>query len=145
MVDIQLGVTPDIEASDAQLDGDAQVVDERLIFGHIVGGGEMDANHLPHAYPEGLNEDQPRIGTFLHQRSIEVHHLVLLIDDRWWHLDLDPFCDEISQHLRLDGHPGGIRNALNHQLGCPFRGSSHGILVLDDLAKGKGHHDRHRM
>ena len=49
LVDDQLGVALDIEASDTQLDGDAQVVDERLIFGHIIGGGEMDADQVPHA------------------------------------------------------------------------------------------------
>ena len=42
LVDDQLGVTPDIEASDTQLDGDAQAVDECLILSHIVGGGKMD-------------------------------------------------------------------------------------------------------
>ena len=38
LVDDQLGVTLDVEASDAQLDGDAHAIDERLIFGHIIGG-----------------------------------------------------------------------------------------------------------
>ena len=56
----------------------------------------MDANHVPHAYPKGQNEDQPYAGAFLHQRSIEVHRLVLLVDDHWWHLDLGPLCNEIS-------------------------------------------------
>ena len=105
----------------------------------------MDPNHVPHAYPEGQNEDQPRAGAFLHQRSIEVYRLVLLVDDRWWHFDLGPLYNEISQHLGLDGHPRGIQNALTHQLECPLRDSSHGILVLDDFAKGEGHHDYHRM
>ena len=57
MVHDQLGVALDIKALDAQLNGDAQAIDERLIFGHIVGGGEMDANHVPHAYPKEQNED----------------------------------------------------------------------------------------
>ena len=30
---------------------------ERLILGHIVGGGEMDANHVPYEYLKGRNED----------------------------------------------------------------------------------------
>ena len=66
LVDDQLGVALNIEASDTQLDGNAQAVDERLIFGHIVGGGEMDVNHVPHAYPKGQNEDQPNVDAFLH-------------------------------------------------------------------------------
>ena len=140
MVDDQLGVAPDVKPLDTQLDGDAQAIDECLILSHIIGGGKMDANYVPHAFLEGQNEDQPHAGAFLHQRSIEVHRPVLLVNDCWWHLDLGPFCDEISQHLGLDGRSGGICNALTHQLECPFRGSTHGILVLDDLAKGERCH-----
>ena len=40
----------------------------------------MDVNHVPHAYPEGRNEYQPCTGALLHQRSIEVHRLVLLVE-----------------------------------------------------------------
>ena len=105
----------------------------------------MDANHVPHAYPVGRNKDQPRADAFLHQRSVEVHHSGLLVDGCWRHLDLGPFYNEISQHLGLDGRPGGIRNALTHQLECPFCDPSRGILVLDDLAEGEGHHDHHWM
>ena len=66
-----------------------------------------------------------------------------MVDDRRWHLDLDPLCNKISEHLGLDGRPGGIRNALTHQLECPLRDSSCGIPVLDDLAEREGRHDRH--
>ena len=61
------------------------------------------------------------------------------------HLDLDPFHDEVCQHLGLDRCSGGIHNALIHHLECPFCGSSHGILALDDLIEGERHHDRHRV
>ena len=63
----------------------------------------MEANHVPHAYPKRQNEDQPHVSAFLYQRSIEVHRPVLLVDDYWWHLDLGPLYNEISQHLGLDG------------------------------------------
>ena len=36
LVDDQLGVAPDVKASDAQLDGDVQAVDECFVFGHII-------------------------------------------------------------------------------------------------------------
>ena len=108
LVDDQLGVALNIKPSDTQLDGNAQAIDERLIFGHIVGEGEMDVNHVPHAYPKGRNEDQPRASAFLHQRSIEVHCLVLFVDDCWQHLDLSSLYNEISQHLGLDDRLGGI-------------------------------------
>ena len=105
----------------------------------------MDANHVPHAYLKGRNEDQPRAGHFLHQQSVEVHRLVLLIDDSWWHLDLGPFRDEVSQHLGLDHRLGGIRDALIHQLESRLCGSSRGVLALDDLTEGERRHDRHRV
>ena len=73
------------------------------------------------------------------------HHPVLLVDDYRWHLDLGPLCNEISQHLGLDGHLRDVRNALIRQLECLLRDSSSGILVLDDLTEGEGHHDPHRM
>ena len=103
----------------------------------------METNHVPHAYPEGRYEDQPRDGAFLHQRPIEVHHPVLLIDNRWWCLDLGPFHDEVSQHLGLDCRSGCIRDALVHQLECPFCGSPRGVLAMDDLAEGERRHDCH--
>ena len=34
---------------------------------------------------------------------------------------------------------------MTHQLECPLRDSSYGILVLDDLAEREGRHDHHRM
>ena len=105
----------------------------------------MDANHVPHAYLEGRNKDQPHTGAFLHQQSIKVHRPVLLVDDRWWHSDLGSLYNEISQHLGLDGHLGGIRNALTHQLECPLHDPSYGILVLNNLAEGEGCHNYHWM
>ena len=105
----------------------------------------METDHVPHAYPEGKHEDQPYTDALLHQRSIKVHRPTLLIDGRRWHLDLGPFDHKVSQYLRLDGCSWGIRDTLTHQLEHPFHGSSHGILVLDDLTEGEGHHDCHRM
>ena len=47
-----------------KLDGDAHAIDERLIFSHIVGGEEIDANHVPRAYLEGQNKDSPVLTPF---------------------------------------------------------------------------------
>ena len=106
---------------------------------------EMDTNHVPHVYPKGRHKDQPYTGALLHQGSIKVHHLVLLIDDRWWCLDLGPFGDEVSQYLGFDRCSGGICDALIHQLKCPLCSSSRGILALDDLVEGERSYDRHRV
>ena len=103
----------------------------------------MDANHVPHVYPEGQNKDQPHADAFLHQQSIKVHRPVLLVDDYLRQLDLGPLYNKISQHLGHDGRPGGICKALTHQLECPLCDSSRDILILDDLAEGEGRHDHH--
>ena len=68
----------------------------------------MGANHVPHVYLEEQNEDQPHVSAFLHQRFVELHRLVLLVDDYQRHLDLGPLYNKISQHLGLDSRPGGI-------------------------------------
>ena len=105
----------------------------------------MEMNHVPHAYPEGRYKDQPHASAFLHQRPIEIHRLILLVDDRRWHLDLGPFRNEVSQHLGLHHCSVGIRNALIHQLERPLYGSSHGVLALDDLTEGERRYDCHRV
>jgi hypothetical protein len=43
LVDDELRVTASVEASDPQLDGDAQPVDQSLVLSHIVGRGEVEA------------------------------------------------------------------------------------------------------
>jgi hypothetical protein len=42
MVDDELRATASVEASDPELDGDAQPVDQSLVLGHIVGRREME-------------------------------------------------------------------------------------------------------
>ena len=57
--DDQLGVTLDVEASDTQLDGDAQAIDESLIFGHIVGGGKWMQTMYLMRTPRGEMKTSP--------------------------------------------------------------------------------------
>ena len=64
MVDDHLGVTLDIEASDTQLDGDVLAINECLILGHIVGGGEMEANHVPQRSSRGKTKTSPMLVPF---------------------------------------------------------------------------------
>ena len=59
LVDDQLRVASDVKLSDAQLNGDAQAIDECLILSHIIQNREVDANCEPHAHPEGGNKNQP--------------------------------------------------------------------------------------
>jgi hypothetical protein len=43
LVDDELRVTASVEASDPQLDGDAQPIDQSLVLSHIVGRWEVEA------------------------------------------------------------------------------------------------------
>jgi hypothetical protein len=106
LADDELRVAPNVQPSDPYLNNDVQAVDERFILSHIVRGGELEADHVPHAHSEGGNEDESHADALLHQQAIKVHHLVLLIDSRQWHLDLGPLRDEVSQHLGLDSYSG---------------------------------------
>ena len=79
----------------------------------------MEMDHVPHTDPEGRYKDQPYAGSLLHRLSVEVHCPVLLIDDCWWHLDLGPLYNKISQHLGLDGRPGGHMKCLDPSARVP--------------------------
>jgi hypothetical protein len=45
-------------------------------------------------------------GALLHQRALEVHRPILMINYRRWCLDLSPLRDEVGQRLGLDSCPG---------------------------------------
>ena len=54
-----MGVIPNVEVSDTRLDGDAQAIDEHLIFGHIVEEGKwMQTMYLMHT-PRGEMKTSP--------------------------------------------------------------------------------------
>ena len=53
LVGDELRVTARIEAFDAELDGDAEATEEGLILCHVVRSREMQADHVPHVFPEG--------------------------------------------------------------------------------------------
>ena len=46
MVDYKLGVTIDVQAGCPNVDGYAEAADKRLIFGDVVGRGEMEADRV---------------------------------------------------------------------------------------------------
>jgi hypothetical protein len=47
LIDDQLQDTLDLKPSDAQLDGDTQVVDDHFILSHVIRGGKMNTDHIP--------------------------------------------------------------------------------------------------
>jgi hypothetical protein len=64
LISDELRVASDVKASDAQLDGDAQTVDERFILSHIVRGGKVKANHVLHVHLEGEMKTSPTPAPF---------------------------------------------------------------------------------
>lgn len=58
LVDRQLRISPDVEAFDAELDGDAEVAEEGLVLRHVVGRGEVQAHHIADVLSEGLDKEQ---------------------------------------------------------------------------------------
>ena len=53
LVDVELGVSPDVETFDAEFDGDAEAAEEGLVFHHVVRRREVQAHHVPHVLSEG--------------------------------------------------------------------------------------------
>ena len=48
LVDDELGVASNVEASDSQLDGDLQTIDKGLVLCDIVGCGKVNPDDIPH-------------------------------------------------------------------------------------------------
>jgi hypothetical protein len=67
MVDHELGITMNVEVSNPKLDGDAQAIDERLILSYIVGGSEVESDHIAHVNSEGQDEEQAHAHSYFHQ------------------------------------------------------------------------------
>ena len=53
LIDNKLRVALHVEAPYSEFDGDLQAVDEGFIFGCVVGGGEVEPNHVAHVHYEG--------------------------------------------------------------------------------------------
>jgi len=56
LVDDELGVTSNVEASDSKLDGDLQTVDKGLVFCDVIGCGKMYPDDIPHMNAQGRDE-----------------------------------------------------------------------------------------
>jgi hypothetical protein len=57
LVDHKLGITTNVEVSDPEFDSDAQAVNESLILSYIVGGNEMESDHVAHMNSKGRDEE----------------------------------------------------------------------------------------
>jgi hypothetical protein len=55
------------EVLNSELDGDAQAIDEGLILSYVVGGSEVDSDHVAHVDSEGRDEEQSHTRSYFHQ------------------------------------------------------------------------------
>ena len=53
LVDDELGVSSDVEALDAELDGDAEAAEEGLVLCHVVRHWKVQTYHVLHVLSEG--------------------------------------------------------------------------------------------
>jgi hypothetical protein len=129
LVDDELRVAADVKPLNPELGGDAQAVDQCLIFYHIVGCEEVQSNHVEE--PISLTGDQydASPGPVESEGAIKIHAPVLLGDRGEWLLRLDPFTHEIRQSLGLDRHLWDIGYVKPHELESPLGNPSHGKAV----------------
>ena len=59
LVDDELRIAPYVETPHSKLDGDLQAVDESFILGCVVGGDEVEPNHVAHMHSEGEMKSRP--------------------------------------------------------------------------------------
>jgi hypothetical protein len=129
LVDDELKVAADVKPLNPELGGDAQAIDQYLIFCHIVGCEEVQSNHIEE--PISLKGDQydASPGPVESERAIKIHAPVLLGDRGKRLLCLDPFTHEIHQSLGLDHHLWDIGYVKLHELESPLGNPSRGEAV----------------
>jgi hypothetical protein len=81
MVDNELRVTVDVKPLNPELGGDVQVVDDYLIFYHIIGQAEVKSNHVEESVSLRRNQHYASPGPIESERDIEIH-APMLLDDR---------------------------------------------------------------
>jgi hypothetical protein len=62
-----MGITTNVEVSNSELDSDAQAVNEGLILSYIVGGSEVESDHVVNVNSKGQDEEQARAHSCFHQ------------------------------------------------------------------------------
>jgi hypothetical protein len=92
--------------SNSEFDGDAQAADEGLILSYIVGGSEVESDHIAHVNSKGRDEEQARARSYFHQRPIEVHGPQLGLNLSRRQLGIGPLRQEIYQRLGFDSLHG---------------------------------------
>jgi hypothetical protein len=58
---------------------------------------------------------------------------------------LRPFCDKVGEGLRLDFGSSDVYDVKPVEIKGPLSIAFQRILILDDLAKGRREHHRHRV
>jgi hypothetical protein len=80
LVDDELRVTTNIKSLNPKLGGDAHVVDECLVFCHIVGCTEVQSNHIEESISLRRDQYYTSPGPVEGERAIKIHAPVLLGD-----------------------------------------------------------------
>ena len=96
LVDDELRIAPYVETPHSKFDGDLQAVDKSFVLGCVVGGSEVELNHVTHMHSEGRDEEQTRTCPGLHQRPIKVHDPAFHLDLSRWQLGVGPLSHKID-------------------------------------------------
>jgi hypothetical protein len=133
MVDDELRVIVDVKLLDPELDGDAHVVDEGLIFCYIVGRVEVQSNHIEEPISLGGDQHNTSPAPAKSERAIEVHSPVLLGIHGRRLLCLGPFRHEVRQSLEFECHFWHVGYVKPHELESPLGNPSHGEAISNNL------------
>jgi hypothetical protein len=131
LVDDELRVTVDVKPLNPKLGSDARVIDECLIFHHIVGRTEVQLNHVEERSPLGHISTMPPPALL---RVKETSKYMLKCS--WVTggvLCLSSFDHEIHQGLGLDRRLWGVGCVKPHKVGSPLGDPPHGEAVFDNF------------
>jgi hypothetical protein len=135
LVDDELRVAADVKPLNPEFGGDAQAVDQCLIFCHIVGCEEVQSNHIEESISLTRDQYDASPGPVVSEGAIKIHAPVLLGDRGERLLRLDPFTHEICQSLGLDRHLWDIDYVKPHELESALGNPSRGEVVSNNFTE----------
>src|SRR5438128_2236496 len=114
----------------------AQARDQTLIFGHVVGGLEVEVDDVLQRLTCRWAENHPSPRTLEGERAIEVHgprrryHAGVCINFLEW--SRGPLSYEVGEGLTFDSVGTNKLYVECTQLGCPLGHPTGGLTVLED-------------
>ena len=134
LVDDQCGVSVYHEAFYTELNGYTKSMETCFIFRGVVGSWKMNSEDVSELVLSRSNKQNVGASTVDVEGTVEIHYLVLGVNNRDGLLVLGPLSNEVSHRLQLNGRPAPKFNGISAKLDCPLDDAAVGLFVTEHVS-----------